>query len=267
MEGVQDMNKIPESDQMEIVTLTPENIMEYGFCGYKDANKHKEMLRKADWYKKYYSRGLRINVLMSQKDGSQGMIEYIPGEYAHRPVVAENYMFIHCLFVGYKKEFKEQGYGSRLIESCRKEAEKLGKDGVAVVSRKGSFMAKREIFVKNGFSIMGQKKPDFELLGIKFKATQNTPRFIEETSDKYGNGLFILRSPQCPYTEKNVQAMVETAEELGLNPKVVDLSGHEAAQANPSPFGTFALIYNGEVLSHHPISNTRFQNIMKKVSA
>jgi len=27
------------------------------------------------------------------------MIEYIPGKYAHRPVDAEGYMFIHCIFV------------------------------------------------------------------------------------------------------------------------------------------------------------------------
>ena len=261
------MKKVPESDQMEIVSLTPENILEYGFCGYKDARKHKEMFRKADWYKEYYPKGLRINVLISQNDGSQGMIESIPSEYSHRPVIAENYLFIHCLFVGYKKEYKEHGYGSRLIESCLNAAEELGKYGVAVVSRKGSFMAKKEIFLKNGFTLVDHKKPDFELLAIQLKATKSCPKFINKASDKYQEGLFFIRSPQCPYTEKNVRAMVETAEKMGLEPTIVELSGHEAAQMNPSPFGTFALIYNGEVLSHHPISNTRFQNIMKKLLA
>lgn len=56
--------------------------------------------------------------------------------------------------------------------------------------------------------------------------------------------------------------MVETAGSLGIKAKIVELSGHKEAQANPSPFGSFALIHNGEVLSHHPISNTRFRNIM-----
>jgi len=34
------------------------------------------------------------------------MLEYIPGKYAHRPVDAERCMFIHCIFVGFKNEFK-----------------------------------------------------------------------------------------------------------------------------------------------------------------
>lgn len=258
------MSVVTETEQMEIISLNPENILDYGFCGYKDANKHKEMLRKAAWYKEYYPKGLRINILMSQKNGSQGMIEYIAGEYAHRPVAADNFMFIHCLFVGYKKEYKEHGYGSRLIESCIKDAEKLKMDGVAVVTRKGSFMAKKDIFVRNGFAVFDQRKPDFELLGLQFRATSHSPGFLENSLQDYIDGLYILRSPQCPYTEKNVLAMVETAENMGFNPRVVELSGHEAAQLNPSPFGTFALIYNGELLSHHPISNTRFQNIMRK---
>lgn len=248
---------------MEILTLTPENILDYGFCGYKDATKHKEMTRKSDWYKEYYPRGLRIKILLSPEDGSQGMIEYIPGEFAHRPVSAENYMFIHCLIVGYKKAYKGQGFGSLLINSCIDDARKLKKEGVAVVTRKGSFMAKEDVFIKNGFEVLEQKKPDFRLLGLNFNTTENQPRFLDNLSENYREGLFILRSPQCPYTEKNVMAMADTAKDMGFFPHIIDLSGHGDAQSNPSPFGSFALIYNGEVLSHHPISNTRFQNIMK----
>lgn len=250
-------------NNMEIVTLTPDNILEYGFCGYKNATKHKEVVRKADWYREYYPKGLRIKVLLSEKDGSQGMIEYIPGEYAHRPIRADNYLFIHCLFVGYKKEYKSLGFGSRLIESCLEEARELRKDGIAVLSRKGSFMAKKEVFLKNGFTVISKKKPDFELLALQLREGGMIPEFLNFSDKLYTDGLYILRSPQCPYTEKNVNAMVETARSMGLQPKVIDLAGHESAQRNPSPFGSFALIHNGEVLSHHPISNTRFQNIMR----
>ncbi|NOR47352.1 MAG: GNAT family N-acetyltransferase, partial [Methanosarcinaceae archaeon] len=37
-----------------------------------------------------------------------------------------------------------------------------------------------------------------------------------------------------------------------------------AVQHSPCAFGIFCIIYNGEIISHHPISNTRFENIMKK---
>jgi len=86
-------------EDIEIIDLTPENIAKYGVCGYKDANKHVELRKKIEWVCEYYSKGLKIKALISQKGGYQGMIEYIPGKYAHRPVDADGFIFIHCLFV------------------------------------------------------------------------------------------------------------------------------------------------------------------------
>jgi len=76
------------------------------FCGYKDLTKHEELKRKIAWFSEYYPKGLRIKVLYSKKDGYQGMIEYISGRYAHRPINAEGYMVIHCIFTGFKKSTK-----------------------------------------------------------------------------------------------------------------------------------------------------------------
>jgi len=92
-------------EDIKIIDLTPENIAEYGVCGYKDAHKHVELRKKIEWVRKYYPKGLRIKALISEKGGYLGMIEYISGKFAHRPVNAEGYMFIHCIFVGFKKEF------------------------------------------------------------------------------------------------------------------------------------------------------------------
>ncbi len=81
---------------------------------------------------------------------------------------------------------------------------------------------------------------------------------------RYEDGLTILRSPQCPYTEKNVKAIIESAEKnYKITTNLVDLSNEEEVQMSPCPFGTFCIIYNGEIISYHPISKTRFENIMK----
>ena len=84
-------------DDIQIINLTPGNIADYGVCGYKDVQKHKELKNKIAWFETYYPKGLRIKVLNSLKGGYQGMLEYIPGRYAHRPVNAAGYMFIHCI--------------------------------------------------------------------------------------------------------------------------------------------------------------------------
>jgi hypothetical protein len=101
---------------IEIIDSTPQNIENYAVCGYKNAGKHVELGRKIDWFKEYYPKGLRIKALMSEAGGYQGMLEYIPGKYAHSPVEAEEYMFIHFLFVGFRNEFKGNGYATLLIK-------------------------------------------------------------------------------------------------------------------------------------------------------
>jgi len=254
-------------NDIEIIDLTPENIKDYGVCGYKDLEKNLELRKKIDWYAEYYPKGLRIKALLSDEGGYQGMIEYIPGTYAHRPVDVDGYMFIHCLFVGFKKEFKRKGYGSMIIEECIKDAKKGGMKGVAVVARKGSFMARKDIFLKKGFTVVDKAKPDFELLVLKFDEDFEDPKFreMDKSLQDYKDGLYIIRSVQCPYTEKNVNEMVETAEnKYGLKAKIIDLIDVDEVQNSPCPFGTFCIIYDGEIISHHPISNTRFENIMKK---
>jgi hypothetical protein len=251
----------PDQPDFQLINLTPENIADYGVCGYKDIKKHLELRRKADWYKEYYPKGLRIKALISET-GYQGMIEYVPGEYAHRPVGAANYMFIHCLFVGFKNEFKGKGFASGMIDEVIIESRQLGKDGVAVVTRGGSFMEKKDIFLKKGFEVIDLAKPDFELLVMKFHEDAPDPKFTVGETTGYPAGLTVLRSAQCPYSVKNVDAIMETARKMKLDVNLVELDAKGAQQA-PNPFGTFGLVLDGKVISHHPISNTRFENIMK----
>lgn len=258
-------SSVKNLDGAKIVNVTPDTLADYGICGYKDVKKQLELRRKIDWFREYYPKGLRIKVVVPEKGGYQGMVEYIPGRYAHRPVDVEGYMFIHCIFVGFKKEFKGKGYGSALLDQCIKEAKDLDMKGVAVVTRKGSFMAKKDIFLKKGFVVVDNAEPDFELLVLKFDLKVINPKFKDMSLEKYVKGLTIIRSPQCPYSVKNVDAIMKTAEKMGIKANLVDLKDAESAQKTPCAFGTFCIIYNGKILSHHPISNGRFENIMKKI--
>jgi hypothetical protein len=255
-------------NNIQIIDLNPENIADYGVCGYKDIKKHLELRKKIEWFRKYYPKGLRIKVLFLKQGGYQGMLEYIPGEFAHRPVDAKGYMFIHCVFVGFKNEYKGKGYASSLIDACINDSRDKKMLGVAVVTRKGPFMAHNDIFLKKGFQICDSAKPDFDLLVTKFDKKSKDPRFkpnMVESLKKYDKGLTVIRSAQCPYTEKNVNAIIESAQnKFNLKANLIDLEDADAAQSAPCAFGTFCIIYNGEIISYHPISNTRFENIMKE---
>jgi len=253
---------------IEIIDTNADNILEYGVCGYKNI-KRPGYPEKIEWLKDRFSEGMKIKTLYSDKDGTQGMIEYIPGKYCWRPVEASGYMFIHCIFVGFKRAYKGKGFGSLLVDECLKDAKKENLHGVAMVTRKGSFMAGKELFVKNGFGVVDKAPPDFELLVKKFNKNAPTPKFKgdwEKRLSQYGKGLTLIRADQCPYSVKNVKEISETAEKVyGIMLNMIDLKNCQEAQNSPCPFGTFCIVYNGKVIADHPISNTRFKNIMNEI--
>jgi len=255
-------------ERIKIIDTNADNILEYGVCGYKSI-KRAGYPEKIEWLKKRFPEGMKMKTLYSDKDGTQGMIEYIPGEYCWRPVQASGYMFIHCIFVGFKRAYKGKGYGSLLVDECLEDAKKESMQGVAVLTRKGAFMAGKELFVKKGFEVVDTAPPDFELLVKKFNKNSPTPKFKgnwEKRLSQYGQGLTIIRADQCPYSVKNVKEIKETAEKIyGLKPSIIELKNCQEAQNSPCPFGTFCIVYNGKVIAHHPVSNTRFVNIMNKI--
>jgi GNAT superfamily N-acetyltransferase len=253
---------------VEIIDTTVDNILNYGVCGYKNINKA-GYPEKIAWLKDRFSEGLKIKTVHSIKDGTQGMIEYIPGEYCWRPVEADKYMFIHCIFVGFKHAYKGKGYGSLLLQSAVEDAKSSNMLGIATVTRNGSFMAGKDLFIKNNFTVVDRAPPDFELVVYKFNQKAPSPKFkddMEQQSRKYGKGITIIRANQCPYTVKNVREISETAEKsYGITPTLIELKSYKEAQNGPCAFGSFCILYNGTVIAYHPISNKRFTNIMNKM--
>ncbi len=244
-----------------------DNILDYGICGYKNL-KHEGLRRKIEWLKDRFPEGMKVKTLYSDEDGTQGMIEYIPGEYSWRPVEASGYMFIHCIFVGFKRDYKGKGYGSWLVDECLKDAAKGNMSGVAVVAREGPFMAGKELFVKNGFEVVDKAPSDFELLVRRFNQKAPVPKFRgdwQKRLSQYSEGLTIFQSDQCPYLAKCVPEISETAEKVyGIKPKIVDLRSCRDAQNSPCPFGVFGIIYQGKIIAEHMISSKKFANIMRK---
>ncbi|QQS34828.1 MAG: YoaP domain-containing protein [Ignavibacteriales bacterium] len=256
------------NNEIEIIDITENNILNYGICGYKSL-KREGFPEKVSWIKENSANGLKIKSILTNNDGVQGMIEYMPAEYAWRPVDAKGYMFIQCVFTGFTSKYKNKGYGGKLIDECIADAKAQKKNGVVVVTRQGSFMIGSEIFLKKDFKVADKAEPDFELLVLKFKKSADDPKFkntVEENPAKYKTGLTILRANQCPYTVKNVNEIVEASKSLfKITPKVIDIKSAAEAQTNPCAFGAFSIIYKGEIISHHPVSKTRFINIMNSI--
>jgi L-amino acid N-acyltransferase YncA len=253
-------------EKITLVDTNAETIQNYPMCGYKNT-KHEGYRKKLEWMKKRFAEGLRMKVLWSDKIGALGAIEYVPGQYAWRPIVAENYMVIHCIYI-MSKQYKSKGYGKQLLQACIADAKTKKMNGVAVVVRKGSWMANRELFLKAGFKVVDQAPTDFELLSLTLNSKAAIPTFVgnrEQKMKKYSQGLYMLVTQQCPYVQKAITEIEATAKQKGIPLNIVEMKTAKQAQASPCAFGTFCLIYNGKVVAENPISNTRFLNIVQKV--
>lgn len=253
--------------EITIVNATPETIGNYGICGYKDP-KLPGYQQKLEWLRGRFEEGMRIKILHAEKDGAIGSIEYLPGQYAWRGIHAPGYMVIHCLFI-LKKTYKGKGYGSSMIKACEKDALEQKMYGVAVVASKSTWMAKQEIFLKNGYQLIEEAPPHYQLLVKRFRDDAPPPAFSGNWKDKlarYAQGLTILHSNQCPYVTKAISEIPPVAkEQFGIEPTIVELPNYRLAQDSPNPYGIFSIIWNGELVADHPISKTRFQNIMNKL--
>jgi GNAT superfamily N-acetyltransferase len=254
-------------DELTIIDADSETIGTFGICGYKNP-KTPGFQQKLEWFRGRFKEGMRVKVLHCQKEGTIGSIEYLPGEYAWRGIRAAGYMLIHCLFI-LKRAYKGKGYGTLMIKACEQDALKHRMHGVAVVASKSTWMAKKEIFLKNGYEIVEEAPPHFQLLVKRFRDDAPLPTFAGNWKKKlarYAKGLTIIHSDQCPYVTKAMAEIPPVArEEFGIEPTLMELPNCQLAQDSPNPYGIFSVIWNGALVADHPISKTRFKNIMKKV--
>ncbi|WP_372934867.1 YoaP domain-containing protein [Mariniphaga sediminis] len=250
--------------EVEIVTINQENLALYPDVICFINPKNQVFPLKIEWIKQRLSEGLRIKLIyLAGQKKAVGFIEYVPGEYAWRAVSASGYLFIHCLFV-YPNKNKNLGLGTQLITECINDANLNKCKGVAVVASKGSFMAGDELFLKNGFKVIETDGAGNQLLALTFG--NGTLPVINDWKSQRARyqGLHIIYSKQCPWVARFVEEIRGTETAKKLNLVITEMKTPEEAQNAPSLYSTFNLIYNGKILADRYISNTRFNNILKK---
>lgn len=247
---------------MKIIDVTPDNVLQKTLFCVKDV-KNPGFAKKQLWFNERYKEGLRLKMLKDDNDKLIAFIEYIPAEYAWRPVEAGNFMFIHCMFV-YANKDKGKGNASLLIKACEEDAKSRNMSGVAVMTSKGTWITDKRIFLKNNYT-EADKLERFELMVKKFDDKAPDPKLIDwrENQSKY-KGWHLMYSDQCPWHEKSALIIQETAKEQGIDLNVSKINTTEEAKEAPSGFAVFNLLHDGKLLSDHYISNTRFLNILKK---
>jgi hypothetical protein len=236
---------------MKIIDVNPNNVIKAGFFCKMSQKKCEGYQRKLKWLEERFAEGLKIKML-NLSEGGRGFIEYIPGKYAWRAVHAEGYMFVHCLWV--VGQSKNKGYAPLLLEECLADAKRLGMKGVAMVTSEGNWLVGKRFLLGEGFESVDDAPPSFELMVNRF-APAPPPSFPNDWDvrlRRFGKGLTVVRSDQCPYIDEAAETVLETAKGYGLKADVVELkSCAEVRERAPSPYGVFSIVLNGRLLSYH----------------
>ena len=246
---------------MKIVNVTPQNVNQETLFCIKDIKKP-GFETKRQWFVKRYKEGLRLRILKDETDKMLGFIEFTPALQAWRPVNADNFMFIHCIVV-YSKKDRNQGYGSLLINEAEKEAKANKLSGLCVMTSKGSWIADKTLFEKNGFTQL-EKKDRFELLSKQWDSTSKKPEFYNWTKQqKKYKGWHLVYADQCPWHDKSAFDLLNTAKDYGIDLNITKLNSAKHAKNAPSGYGVFNLLHDGKLIEDHYVSATRFKNILK----
>ncbi|MBN1791947.1 MAG: GNAT family N-acetyltransferase [Bacteroidales bacterium] len=249
-----------------IININKQNLADYPqvICFINPKNQYFNL--KMEWLAERFAEGLSIRLLqLNDTRKIAGFIEYIPGEFAWRAVSTKDYLFIHCIWV-YPNQNKQKGFGSALIEEAVNDAKRMNMKGVAVVTSDSSFMAEKDLFLKNGFKVVDEIK-NLQLLALQFDKDKPSLSLNNSAETLAGiMGWQIIYTRQCPWVARFIEEIKPIIREKGLDVEFKELTTAREAQQAPSVYATFNFVKDGRLLADRYISVTRFKNILAKTS-
>ncbi|MGQ3480225.1 hypothetical protein [Paenibacillus sp. TY11] len=92
----------------------------------------------------------------------------------------------------------------------------------------------------------------FQLYVYKLNQEHSDPYFPNNWAqrlERFGEGLTILRTHQCPYLEIAAQNVIEAVEAVGIQPEIIYIRDRsQLMELSPTPYGVFHVICNGELV-------------------
>lgn len=253
------------ADELQFKQVTAENLdKEHICCAITEKKGECCVSSKKEWMKKQLEAGL---VFLKLDVRGKVFIEYLPAEAAWYPVEAEDCMFIDCLWVS--GQYKGKGYGAQLLEKCIEDSRKKGKKGLAAVSskKKRPFLSDPGFWKRSGFQIVDEADPDFTLWFLPLVDDVPVPKFraCAKTGEIGDQGFVLYYTNQCPHTGKYAPLLKEWMAAEGHSLAVRKFTSCEEAQKAPCPFTTYALFWQGKLLTNEILSEKSLKKLLQKI--
>ncbi len=247
---------------MELIKLTHENLAQEHICCAISNDRDVQVVSKKGWLEERLDDGL---VFIKGDVRGKCFIEYISAEYAWTPIEASGYIYIDCLWVS--GQFKGHGYSNLLLNACIEDGKRAGKRGLAALSstKKMGFLSDPKYMKYKGFEIADTADPNFELLYLPFDKGADKPRFKStvHNHETLPKGLVLYYTNQCPFTAKYVPLLENVAKARNAALQTIHIQTTEQAQNAPTPFTTFSLFHDGQLVTHEILSEKKFEKILE----
>lgn len=246
---------------MEYIKVTKENLESEHICCASSNNRDIQVASKKAWLAERFDDGL---VFLKSVERGKCFIEYIPAENAWIPILADDYMYIDCLWVS--GSFKGHGYSNDLLDTCISDSKGKGKIGLCILSseKKKPFLADPKFLKHKGFKVCDEADNGIQLWHFPFAPDVAKPRFKDCVRHPRvdDSGYVLYYTSQCPFNAKYVPVVEATAREHGVPFKAVHLDSKESAQNAPTPITTYAMFYDGRYLTNEQMNEKRFLKLL-----
>ena len=248
---------------MEYIKVTKDNIEKEHICCAISNNNDIQVISKKDWLSERFDEGL---VFLKSVERGKCFIEYIPAENAWNPIIADDYMYIDCLWVA--GSFKGHGYSTDLLNACIEDSKSKGKKGLCILSasKKKTFLADPKFLKYKGFLVADEADNGIQLWYLLFEENVTAPKFKEcaTKTNIEEDGYVLYYTSQCPFNAKYVPIIESMAQERNIKFKAIHIQSREEAQNAPTPITTYALFYNGDYITNEQMNDKRFLKLLEK---
>ena len=225
---------------MEYIRVTKDNLEQEHICCAISNNKDVQVSSKKAWLADRFDDGL---VFLKSVERGKCFIEYIPAENAWNPILAENYMYIDCLWVS-------GSFGLCILSSAKKRP----------------FLSDPKYLAYKGFKVCDEADNGIQLWYMPFSAGAIAPKFKDCAKHPHTGepGYVLYYTSQCPFNGKYVPVLEAVAKEHGVPFKAIHLQSKEEAQNAPTPITTYAFFCDGKYVTNEQMNDKRFLKVIGK---
>lgn len=240
------------------INLTLDNLEnEHLCCAIADKKHQLGVELKKAWLKDRIPEG---HVFRKLDVRGKVFIEYGNLDTSWVPIIGENYIYVHCLWVS--GSFKGKGHAKDLVEHCIEDAKMKNKSGVCVLSskKKKPFLSEKKFFQKYGFEV-SDSIDEYELLALSFDGTK--PKFSETVTNSIEDEtLTIYYGNQCPYIPNCIMEIENFLNANEIPYKLISVDSLEKAKLLPGVLNNWGVFNNGKFETVHLLNEGYIKKLL-----